>query len=83
MRTTLTLESDVARSLAALQRKRRLPFKALVNELLRAGLEQAGRPLREPPAPYVLPALDLGRCRLPDLDNVAEVLAVAEGERAR
>ena len=32
---------------------------------------------------YRTPAVDLGRCRVGSLDDVAEVLAVAEGEDFR
>jgi len=47
MRTTLTLESDIAELLAELARESRKPFKVVVNEALRRGLgEQAPK---EPP----------------------------------
>jgi hypothetical protein len=38
MRTTLTLEADVARTLTALVRRRKTTLKRAVNEALRAGL---------------------------------------------
>ncbi len=38
MRTTLTLEADVARALKAAAEKKKLPFKQLVNHTLRLGL---------------------------------------------
>lgn len=38
MRTTLTLDADVARTLQASVRHRKIPFKQAVNEALRAGL---------------------------------------------
>jgi hypothetical protein len=82
MRTTLTLDDDVAAVLERLRKSGRRSLKALVNEALRAGLKlmtatpKSRRPYRTRPA-------DLGPCALPDLDNVAEVLAVAEGEAYR
>ncbi len=79
MRTTLTLDSDVAVQLERLRKVRKTSLKALVNEALRAGLQQ----LATPPArrkPYRTPAVSGGRCLVDSLDDVAEVLAVAEGE---
>lgn len=38
MRTTLTLDDDLARRLKEVARQRRLPFKDVVNDLLRRGL---------------------------------------------
>ncbi len=79
MRTTLTLDDDVAALLTRLQRSKRRPFKELVNEALRQGLKQiTGKPKAR--KPYQTAAVDLGRCRFGSLDDIAEVLAVAEGE---
>ena len=79
MRTTLTLDDDVAALLARLQKSERRPFKVLVNEALRQGLRQfTAKPKAQ--KPYQTPGIDLGRCRFGSLDDVAEVLAVAEGE---
>ena len=41
MRTTLTLDPDVADRLRALARERGLPFKQVVNAVLRRGLDDA------------------------------------------
>ncbi len=46
MRTTLTLDDDVAAMLAEEAHRRRRPFKQVVNDALRRGL----RPERAPPA---------------------------------
>ena len=50
MRTTLTLDDDVAMKLRELAHRRRLPFKEVVNSVLRRGLAaQEGRgELRQP-----------------------------------
>lgn len=40
MRTTLTLDEEVADQLKAEARRRRLPFKTVVNRALRLGLER-------------------------------------------
>ncbi len=42
MRTTLTLDADVARTLKTAMRARKVPLKRVVNEALRAGLGLAG-----------------------------------------
>jgi predicted transcriptional regulator len=79
MRTTLTLDDDVAAALERLRKTRRASFRAIVNEALREGL----RSLTAPPnrrARFRTRTVDLGRCLLGNVDNVAEVLAVAEGD---
>ncbi len=81
MRTTLTLDDDVAVLLRRLAERRRAPFKRIVNEAMRAGLAAlAGEP-RSRRRPYRMKPVSLGRPRLLNIDNIAEVLAVAEGER--
>lgn len=82
MRTTLTLDEDVAAQLDRLRARGDRPFKELVNETLRAGLvalESASQPRG---GPYTRPA-DLGRALLPDLDDISESLAVLEGDDHR
>jgi hypothetical protein len=54
MRTTVTLDDDVAARLKALARRKRIPFKRALNEAVRAGL-RTGRALSPPPAPYTQP----------------------------
>lgn len=76
MRTTLTLDDDVAARLKRLSRGRR--FKALVNEALRRGLDRLEG--REPRGEYRIRPVKLGP-RRNDLDNVAEVLAELGSER--
>jgi hypothetical protein len=80
MRTTLTLDDDVAALLSRLQRTQKKSFKQLVNQALREGLKQmnASAPRRKH---YQTGGSDLGRCLIGNLDDVAEALAVAEGER--
>lgn len=82
MRTTMTLEKDVAARLAQLARKRRQPMKALVNEVMRAGLAQVERPAG-PRAPFRTTGLDLGPSLVGSLDDVEGVLARVEGESHR
>lgn len=79
MRTTLTLDEDVARRLKAEMRRSGKPFRTVVNEYLRTAL--ASRP-RDPAVerPFVVRARDLGALRPGlSLDNVAALLEAAEG----
>ena len=82
MRTTLTLDPDVAALAERMQRVRGQSFKVIVNEALRSGLRAMEVPSGESVA-YKTPAVDLGRCMVGSLDDVAEVLALAEGEDFR
>lgn len=79
MRTTLTLEPDVVAMIEQLQQDEGGSFKGIVNEALRRGLQtmQVPPPRREW---FQTREVDLGRCRWGSLDDVAEVLAIAEGE---
>jgi hypothetical protein len=83
VRTTLTIDEDVAVRLERLRTDRGLSLKQVVNEALRLGLAalEQGTGRRRPT--YRTRAVSLGRARLANLDNVAEALAVAEGEDFR
>lgn len=48
MRTTLTLDDDVARELQRLERGTQRRFKELVNALLRNGMACGARPIQSP-----------------------------------
>ncbi len=78
MRTTLTLDPDVAAQAKRATARTGLPFKSVINQALRLGIEEvmsplAARPYRTKPRPMGLkPGLSY--------DNVAELLAVAEEE---
>jgi hypothetical protein len=82
MRTTLTLDKDVAAVIERLRKNRRQGLKRIVNDALREGLKQLAAPPRKQ-RPFRTSSVDLGKCRLASIDNVAEVLAVAEGESFR
>lgn len=78
MRTTLTIEDDVAAELERLRRDREQSLKDLVNDALRRGLrELRARPKRR--RPFRTKGYDMGP-PLVDIDNVAEAIAYAEGE---
>jgi len=82
MRTTLTLDDDLAERLKAEVHRTRRPFRSVVNETIRAGL--ATRRASRSPQPFRVVARDLGELRPGlNLDNVAELLEVVEGPRHR
>jgi hypothetical protein len=79
MRTTLTLDDDVAAALERLRKSRDASLKQLVNEALRRGLEEMrGRPKRR--EPMQTRSVALGRVRVSGIDDIGEALAIAEGE---
>ncbi len=82
MRTTLSLDEDVAALLARIQKTRKASLKVIINEALRQGLSQMATPPRSRPR-YESLSFDAGKCLVGSLDDVAEVLAVAEGEAYR
>ena len=79
MRTTLSLDDDVAAMVRTAQKEQKKPFKQVVNDALRAGLAASRRSKRQTTF-FRTSSAKLGRCLVGDLDDVAEVLAVAEGE---
>lgn len=81
MRTTLTLDDDVAALLEQVRAARGASLKQVVNDALREGLQQMATP--RPQSSYRTPAVSLGRCLLGSIDDVAEALALAEGEAFR
>ena len=79
VRTTLTLDPDVA---AEIERRRRAHDRSLkeeVNHLLRLGLRQAEA--TPDPTPFRTETASVGRILAPDLADVADTLAYIEGER--
>jgi hypothetical protein len=78
MRTTITLESDVAVRLERLTRERGITFKEAVNSTLRAGLDQA---LPQAAAMrYVLPTFPMGVRPGIDLDRARHLDAELEDD---
>jgi hypothetical protein len=79
MRTTLTLDKDVAAVIERVRKTKRQSLKAVINEALREGLKHTAEP-RRVRRTFRTGSVDLGRCLPGTVDNVAEVLAVAESE---
>jgi len=83
MRTTLTLEDDVAATIRRLRGEGDDSLKDIVNRALREGLRQIEGGSRPPRSPFVTPTVSLGRCKIGDLTDVSEALALAEGDDYR
>ena len=79
MRTTLTIEDDVARLLENVRRGRNTSLKVVINEALRQGLRDMTKPPRRK-KPYETRSVNLGRCQLTNLDDISEVISVTEGD---
>lgn len=73
MRTTLTIDDDVAALLKREVRKSGEPFKQVVNRAIRLGLTAPVQPNRKP---FKVTPINLG---LPHYDKVEELLEVLEG----
>lgn len=82
MRTTLTLEPDVAAMLSRVRQRRGESLKDVVNAALREGLSRLDRPEPQRPRSYTR-SVSLGPPRVGPLDNIAEVLATVEGDAHR
>ena len=81
MRTTLTLDDDVAILIERLMTERRVTLKVIVNQALREGLRNMESPREQ--APFRTETVSLGRCLVGNIDDTAEVLAIGEGEGYR
>jgi hypothetical protein len=78
MRTTLTLDADVAAKAKRAGAKLGKPFKEIINAALRIGLEEVLKPATA--KPYRTQPRPMGLRQGLSYDNVAEMLAAAEGE---
>ncbi len=81
MRTTLTLDDDIAARLQSESRRSGRPFKDIVNDYLRRGLES--RRTAGNPKPFKVKARPLGLRQGLDYDNVGDLLEQIEGPAAR
>jgi predicted transcriptional regulator len=74
VRTTVTLDQDVAAKLRLLARERGVSFKAALNDAVRAGLGGGGRSVR----PYRMPSRRMGVREGVDLDHTGRLLGELE-----
>lgn len=77
MRTTLTLDEDVAAKLKSEVRKSGKPLKTVVNEALREGLTARKAAKKQPP--FKVRARSLGHYPGLDYDNIGVLLEQIEG----
>ena len=79
MRTTLTLDDDVAAKLKAESRRAGKPFREIVNDTLRRGLASR-RVTAAQRQPFKIVARDLGNLKPGlSLDNIWELIEQVEG----
>lgn len=78
MRTTLTLDPDVAAKAKRGAAKLGKPLKDVINAALRVGLDEVLKPAAA--RPYRTKARPLGLRQGFSYDNIADLLARAEGE---
>jgi hypothetical protein len=78
MRTTLTLDPDVAAKVKKGAKMLDRPLKEVINAALRIGLEEVLNPPRA--KPYRTKPRPMGLRRGFSYDSIAELLARAEGE---
>jgi len=81
MRTTLTLDEDVAQRTKNLAAKQKKPFKVVLNEALRKGLDQAEKFQKR--RDYRTIPHEMGLREGLSIDNIQELLAQVEGENRR
>jgi hypothetical protein len=77
MRTTLTLDEDIAAKLQSEARKSGKPFKQVVNETLREGF--FARKTKKELAPFKVKARALGLRPGLNYDKISELIEEAEG----
>ena len=78
MRTTLTIDDDLARELKQKANEKGLPFKEIVNRTLLVGLQEMEKP--RPRKAYRCKTYSLGYPPRADLDRALEVAAELEDE---
>ena len=81
MRTTVTLDEDVAQKTKQLAKVLRKPFKAVLNDALRRGLDQVEKPRKH--RDYKTIPHEMGLREGLSIDNIQELLARVEGENTR
>jgi hypothetical protein len=80
VRTTLSLDDDVARLLEKESRRSGTSFKQIVNHFLRLGLMAAKQPMRKP---FIVNPRKLGLPPSATYDNIEQLLENLEGAEHR
>jgi len=80
VRTTLSLDDDVAAELRRLQHESKHPWKQVVNDALRAGVASMEAGERRRRKVVRTRSVRLGPPLVPDISNVHELLSLVEGD---
>lgn len=80
MRITITLDGDVEKRFETLAAAGSETKRKLLNRLLRSGMDALENAKEAAEGRVHVKGRDLGRCKYPSLDSIAEVLAAAEGD---
>jgi len=83
VRTTVSLDDDLAIRLEQLRAERGTSFKDALNDVVRRGLSTVGAREQAGPAPAATRPLAMGRRLVEDIDSVSNALAIADGEAFR
>ena len=81
MRTTISIDNDVIERAREVAEKLGAPFKTVVNEALRHGLDQIEQPAKY--RSYKTKPHKMGLKAGRNIDNIGELLAQIEGEDHR
>ncbi len=81
MRTTVTLDEDIAQKTKQLAKILKKPFKAVLNDALRRGLSQVDKPRKH--RDYRTIPHEMGLRDGLSFDNIQELLARVDGENTR
>ncbi len=81
MRTTIVIDDDILDQAKAIAAKLDLPFRRVVNEALRSGLQAVEQSSKS--RPYTTHPHKMGLKAGRDLDNIGELLSQIEGEERR
>lgn len=77
----MTLDEDVAQKTRELAMKLKKPFKVVLNEALRKGLEEVEKPVRR--LQYRTKPHEMGLREGLSVDNIQELITQVEGENRR
>ena len=78
----MTIDRDVAVQIERIRQQENVSLKEVVNRLLREGI-RAGTDKKPRTRAVRTKTVDLGRCLIGSIDDVAEALSLGEGEGFR
>lgn len=81
MRTTISIDDDVIERARSASARMGVPFKTVINEALRAGLDRVELPPKT--RPYKTESHEMGLRQGRNLDSIQDLIAQIEGEDSR